>query len=792
MKLPISLLEEYINTKLTAEKIADVLQLSGTEVDSINYPDESLKKVVVGVITAIEKHPDANKLQIATVKVGLGKTLTIVCGANNIKVGQKVPVALPGTTLPGDFKIKKAKIRGVDSAGMICAEDELGLGDEHAGIMVLDEALKVGTPLRKALNCSEAVIDCDVTRNRVDLFSVEGLARDIAAATGKTVKTTKSKTSLPAPKTTHVKAKVSGKDLSPIYTAVYIENVKVGPSPQWLQTILRELGARPINNVVDITNYVLMKLGQPLHAFDADKLEKSGDAISIDVREAKKGEKLKALDGNEYSLTSKNIVIADNKGPIALAGVMGGEESSVTYKTKNIILETALFHTTRTRKSAKSLGLRTDSSTRFEKGLAKEGVERAAEYAVDLLKKYTDAKVVSKAEVKGKAQAELKNVLVTTKFLEDRIGVAIPSTEIKKILENLGCKVSEKEKITLSIEPPWWRRDITIPEDIVEEVVRIYDINNLPRTSIRSIIIPTEVDTYQRTLSLVRERMAGYGFNEIISYPYYSEEDRKSDSFSMFCDGRLDHITLSNPLRPEQKYLRKSILPFILKAVAKNIPLVHDESGVQLFETGKIYLSSRNNLPKEETLLVAATTFDKGSSQATALILKGIVEDTLKQFQLDTNKLKVSSVKGDEIVYEYNGKTLSVVQIISQTMLTRFKIKKPTAVFELSLTTLMTMREAPKKFTPLPQYPEVSRDLSVVVSEKTLWGDIEKAVHEKKEILEEVHFLNQFNLKDKTKSISFRMIFRSKEETLTAEDADKEVQGILSLLEKRFNATLRK
>ena len=613
MKLPVNWLKDFVKLPLKIEKLSDILTFSGTEVEKIEVKGDNLKNIVVGEIITIVKHTNADKLKLCKVRVKKGKVLKIVCGANNVKVGQKVPVALPGAELPDGTKIEKTKIRGLDSEGMLMAEDELGIGDDHAGIYILGDKAKIGQSIRLALGLSEPVLDLALTPNRADCFSVLGIAREVAAVSKRKLNFEPEKIKIKEKGNEINKwltIKVNEKNLCPKYTARIIEEVEVGDSPEQIKNRLRAAGIRPVNNIVDATNYVMLELGQPLHAFDYDKL--SGKKKSIIVRKAKKDEKLKTLDGKERELETNMLVIADGQGAIALAGVMGGEKTEICKKTTRVILESAVFKPLSVRKTAQKLALRSESSNRFEKGLDYNMTEIALDRAASLIAKLTGGKIV---KGKFKTTHELKNlrptITLSLDLLKTYLNTKPPISRLKQIFTSLGFEFIEAKEGKLKLKVPSWRLDVRTEEDLIEEVARLYDYNKLKPTFLKGILKPVELPKELYWQNKIKDLLVSADMIEVYNYSNYSENLAKN-----FGLNPEKHYRVTNPLNPEQEYLRQSLIPMMLKNVALNSDYSED---LAIFEVGNVFLSG-HDLPKEEKMVAGVFAGEEAYYEAKAAL----------------------------------------------------------------------------------------------------------------------------------------------------------------------------
>ncbi|MFA5021059.1 MAG: phenylalanine--tRNA ligase subunit beta, partial [Patescibacteria group bacterium] len=582
-------LKEYVKTNLTPQEFAKKISLSGPSVDRINEIKPNFSKVVVGQILKIENHPNADKLHVCQVNVGKEK-LQIVCGAPNIKEEQKVPVVLVGGKV-GEFEIKEAKLRGVASFGMMCSQKELGLGEDHTGIYILPADTKVGQPLESVMPIDDAIMDIEITSNRPDAMSVIGIAREAAAILEAKFlyQTPKPNLAIKGEKK-DLRVKVAEPKLCPRYSAVVMTDVKVGASPLWLQQRLLASGLRPINNLVDITNYILLEYGQPMHVFDYDKLQplsdfplrKGREEAEINVRLAKKGEKILALDGKEYELSADQLVIADAQNPVAVAGVMGGELSAATAETKTIVFECANFNPVSVRKTSRALNLRSESSVLYEKGISPENVTAAMLRAIELAQELGGAKIAGKPIDEKASKPKNKEIILDSEKVDSVLGVAIKPAEIKKNLEALGFKVAAAKKNQLKVAVPWWRtNDIDGQHDLVEEIARLHGYHNLP-TELMSGALPAaallhlskgELEGVKRrggtdkfTLEdKIKDILAGFGLTEVYTYSFISEKQIIGAGLQL-----ADHIKIANPLSADFEYMRTSLLPGVLQIIAEN------------------------------------------------------------------------------------------------------------------------------------------------------------------------------------------------------------------------------
>src|SRR5436189_1023497 len=568
MKFSVNWLREFVDLPKSAEEIAELLTRAGIETRNIETRGAKIEKVLVSQITASSRHPNADRLTVCEVDDGSGTKRQIVCGATNYKVGDKVPLALPGTKLPTGTEIRKSKLRGVDSEGMLCSPTELGLGEDASGLLILSPEAKVGAPITD-LFPSDTILDVEITPNRGDLLSHFGLAREVAALTGKKLKST--------PRESKIDIKKSGVTITatrecPFFSARKIDNVKVGASLQWIRTKIESVGIRSINNIVDISNFVMLELGQPTHAFDADKLK--GD---INVRLARDGEKFLALDGKTYSLKPDNLVVADQERAVGIAGVMGGEETGVTESTKNILLESAYFLPASVRRTARNLNLPSDASYRFERGVDPGMVLRASQRATELIREVAAGTPAKETQAAGKIPAKPADVSLGYEKWDGVGGLAVKPKGVEEVLTGFGLKKISAAKIT-KWKIPSYRRDLHRDVDLIEEVVRAYGAEKIPGTD-RSRFTPSSAADRAHDLELqMRERLVAAGLTEVRTSKLLPRE--------RFAFGE-NAIELRNPLSEDHVALRPSLLAGLLGVLDHNIRA--GAKRVAIFETGRVF-----------------------------------------------------------------------------------------------------------------------------------------------------------------------------------------------------------
>jgi len=773
MRLPLNWLKEFVSIRLSPQKLAEVLTLAGSEVEKIESSPE-VTGVIVGEVLEVNKHPNADRLKVCKVRLEPNKEpRTIVCGAPNVAVGQKVCVALPGTVLANGQELKRANIRGVDSEGMICAEDELGLGSNHAGIIVLDGSAEIGKPASKWLKKPETVFELDITPNRGDCLSIRGLARETAAITGAKLKIQKNNLK-EAPEKNTLGIKIQDSKACPQYVARMIKDIKLQASPDYVQARLLACGMRPINAVVDATNYVMLELGQPLHAFDADKVKQ------ITVRLAKPGEKIRTLDNQVRNLQINDILITDGKNPIAIAGVMGGAETEVGDSTVNLIIESARFDPVKIRITANRLGLRSEASNRFEKGIDPAVAVEAADRACELISAWCGGKVLKGRVIAGqKAAPKSKPIVLGLEYAEKILGVKVGVNLAKQKLSALDCKVLAVGK-RLKVVPPSFRLDLSLPIDLVEEIGRLMDYNtfkpSLPLTPQKSRHQPISL-TFS---NLVRRRLAVAGFTEVSTYSFYSQ--KIAESFDL---NDQPHVALVNPLNPSQALMRRSIMPQILEIAGRSSAT---RESLKIFEIGKVFWPHDQNkkLPDEPVMLGIACV---QKSPEPYLVIKGALEDLFLNFGFKDVRIHPSTSTSARIVI--GNEPIGIIGRVAGKYAELVKIKKPAAFCEIDLSQLMQAQRAAKKIRPLALYPAVERDMAFVLPKPVAYIELIRIIRNIDPLILSVRGFDRFKMPNGRLSVAFRITFQSPGKTLTSEEVQKILEKIAQELKESFNAELR-
>lgn len=798
MKLSYNWLKELTKTKTSSEKMAELLNLQVASVEGITDMAKCFEQVVVAEILEIKKHPQADKLQLVKVKTGnLPQAIHhIVCGAFNIKVGDKVPLALVGAILPNGMEIKEAVIRGQKSAGMLCAEDELGLGHDHSGILILDKKTKVGEKFAKVLGLDDVIFEIETVAltHRPDLFGHLGFAREVAALTNSKLQIPSHKLKSLKTADTSLKIKVENSKDCPRYMAVVMDNIKIEPSPAWLQNRLRNLGIRPINNVVDVTNAVLLEVGQPLHAFDFNKLS-GGTTKSkiINIRRAQDKEKILALDGVARELSKDILVIADGEKPVALAGIMGGEHSGIAEETKTIVIESANFDSVVIRRGAKKVGLRTEANLRFEKNLPLIFTEQGIVRAIELMQQLCRGKVVSTIyDITDKTiakQLKTKQVINLDKSkIFDLIGEKISEAQIIKYLNALGF-VSKKSGAFLKAIIPAHRRDIEYPEDIIEEIARLYGYQKITPQPVRAAFEVVKVDPLLKLEKNLKNALVDFGFDELYNYSFYGEK-----TINFFKLKKDEHLTVANPLNPDQQFLRISLLSKLLEKAAENNPLF---DAFKIFEIGHVY--KKNDVDFEEQKHLGGLVLEKNPKMF--FLTKGYIEAILENIGIKKNRIsyKLSQHHDYQYLENFTGvlvdsQAIGLFGLVNRKIKDSLKIKAEVGLFELNLETLTKFSGQEKLYQKISAYPAVMRDLALLVAKSVKFEELHKLIASFNPLITLVEPFDVFEsekLGKDTRSVAFHLTFQSFDRTLVSQEIDKIIADLVKTLEQKFQAKLR-
>jgi phenylalanyl-tRNA synthetase beta chain len=815
MKVSLSWLKEYIPVDLDPLEISDRLTMAGLEVDSLENLYDYLDNVVVARINEIRRHPNADKLSCCIVDAGIGdagigEPIQIVCGAPNVREGMYVPCALPGAVLPGDLKIKKSKLRGEKSQGMLCSASELRLAADAAGIMDLEEGHLPGTPLEKALDISDAVFEIDLTPNRPDCLSVIGVAREIGAFTEPRGRVNLPKVSLPeermANSSIHDFASVEIKDpdLCPRYSAGLLFDVKVEPSPFWLRRKLESVGLTPINNIVDVTNFVMLETGQPLHAFDFDNLAKG----QIIVKRAGKAIDFTTLDDKVHKLESEMLMICDGERPVALAGVMGGENSEICDTTTRVLIESAYFNPISIRRTAKRTGIATDASHRFERGGDPEGTVYAMKRAVSLIAEICDASIARDIIDEYPMQSQSAVIDLSIDALNTRLGTDFSSDAIQKILESVEFGIEKTGEGQLKVFVPSFRVDVTRPEDLSEEIARLWGYNNI-KTSYP--LVPARGKVLAPVLLLrerIRQALIGFSFYEAINYNFIHEQS--SDRLKLAeTDKRRLVEGILNPISDQMSVLRTSLVPGLLETMKRNNSQQSDS--IKIFEIGKTFFATqKGHLPEEKEMVAGLITGYRSDqswfSKKAAFDffdLKGVVEGLLDDlFIKEVQFLKIKDdicpyfEKGFGAIVKIADLVVGSLGKIDGQVLKNYGLKQDAYVFDLDLAIIEESVPKAIQAQPLPRFPSVSRDMTFIVDDQIEVGAILGQMEDlaKKQVLiEDIFLFDVFEgrpLEAGKKSLSFRLVYRSDSKTLTEKNIKKLHTNLSRNILDKFNADL--
>ena len=800
MKASIEWLEEYSDIDVDSIKLGDILTMTGSKVETVEQKGNDIKNVVVGKILEIKKHEDSDHLVVTQVDLGNEK-VQIVTGANNIKEGDIVPIAKDGSELPGGVKIKKGLLRGVESCGMMCSVGELGLdivnypGQIENGIMILDKELEkyLGKDIVEVLNLKEDIIEFEITPNRPDCLSIEGLGREVAASLGKEFKNPRKNIDEKIVENKEeiegLKVDIEAPDLCYRYIARMVKNVKIGPSPEWLTRRLNACGIRSINNIVDITNYVMLEMGQPMHAFDINSIE----GKHITVRRAKNGEKITTLDKQERILDENDLVIADTKKPVAIAGVMGGLNSEIEKDTQTVVFESAVFYGGGVRKTAKKVGLRTESSARYEKGLSSENAIRAVNRAVELVEL-----IGAGQEVEGKidvypTKQKINKIKLDVEKINNLLGTNIEKEEMIKILEKLDIKVENDMAIA-----PYFRMDLEFVADIAEEIVRFYGYDKLETTLIKADTTLGIRNKEQKIEKTIKDMLVNNGLSEIYTYGFVSEQDLEKSNISKELIEKS--ITIINPLSDEYKLMRPTTIPSMMQILATNAN--KKNQNVKLFDISRNYRNLNNEVengevPEQENIL----TLGMYGDDVDFYTLKGLIENVLEAVSVN----RYDIVKETENGSYHPGRcanitvgkdVIATIGEVHPAVLENYGIEKRAYLAEVNVTKLVKYSRQNKKYVEVPKFPAVERDIAVIVDEKVEVGQIEKIITKKsKKLLESATLFDIYRdekIGTNKKSVAYSLIFRDKKKTLSDEEINTAMENIISELEKVLGAELRK
>ncbi|GAB6099164.1 phenylalanine--tRNA ligase subunit beta [Halanaerocella petrolearia] len=798
MQLSYNWLQEYVDFDYTPEELAQELTMAGLEVEGIEYQGAEIETVIVGQISEMNDHDNADKLSVCKVDVG-EEELQIVCGANNMEEGDRVPVAPVGTTMPDGMEIKEVKLRGVESRGMMCSTDELNLPDDGVdGLFILPEDSTLGNKLVEELGLNDIIIEFDLTPNYSHCLSMIGVAREIAAITGNQVKYPEPEVEEIAEEITDwINIEVEAKDICSRYAGRVITDLEVKESPLWLKKRLEAVGIRPVNNVVDVTNFVLMELGLPLHAFDYDQLEEQ----QIVVRRVEDEETLVTLDDEERDLDSDMLVIADTNKPSCIAGVMGGAESEVTEETTTIFLEGANFAAGSVRKTSSKLGIHSDASHRFERGVDVNLVKLALNRAAELIAQLGNGKVIKGIKDIYPEPIAKEEIKLRPDRVRKVLGIPLAKINIKNLLERLHFIV-EDQGATLLVKVPTYRVDISQEIDLIEEVARLYGYDEIEPANSKAEVKQGKKTLAQKLADKTRTILTNLGLFEAQNYSFTNP--KAFDQLNLSKDHSLrDVIQLNNPVSEEHTVMRTTLLSDVLDNIAVNASRKVDD--VRVFELGKVFIpQDSQELPKEELKLSAAVMStelpDKWQVDAPAFFyLKGILEDYFTNLGIEDFKFSAAQVS-----YLHPGRTAEVIIAgqkvgylgeVHPDVQENYGLETRITVFEIDFNSIVTVATAKRKYTQFPKYPALMRDIALVVKEEVTHQQIEDVIKEiGEEILEGVELFDLYQgeqIPDGYKSLAYSLSYRVADRTLTDKEVNKVQNKIEEELDKRLEAKIR-
>lgn len=804
MQVSMKWLRELVDVDLPLDELVDRLDMTGTAVESVRTVGEDFAGVVVGSVLVKERHPDADKLSYCSVNVGGEEPLRIVCGATNFEEGDRVPVACVGATLPGGITIKKTKLRGVVSEGMMCSGAELGLGADASGLLILPQDAPVGVGLAEYLGQSDTIIELEVTPNRPDCLSMVGVAREVGAITGNTSRVPASTpTESGEPVTDSVSVELADPDLCPRYTARLIRGVKIGPSPDWLVERVTAAGARSVNNVVDITNFIMFELGQPLHAFDAAKLARRNTKMALTVRRARDGERMRTLDGQDRVLDSDMLVIADDSGAIALAGVMGGEETEVSEQTVDIVLESAYFDSGLVSRTSRSLGLTSEASLRFERGLDPEGCVRAADRAAALMAEVAGGTVAPGIVDEYPAPVPPLGLELRIERLNAVLGSEVEPDECSRILAALGLDVRDSRTGALQVTVPTFRPDLTREIDLIEEVVRVWGMERVAPTLPGGRGRVGRLSERQRWLRRIDTTMRAAGLNETMTYSFIDPADLGRARLHVAEDEVI--VELTNPMSEEQAVMRTSLLPGLLRSVSYNQR--RGVSDIHLYEVGTVFSTSPGRkLPREHSSLggVLAGMWSRPGWTGESLPLdffdgKGVLEALAEDLGARRFSVRPADLpwlqpgRSAEVLFE--GKVAGWLGEVHPGVAASFEVSAPVVVFELSVDTLLKAAHQLRTYVDVPRYPAVTFDVAFIVDESVSAERLEQAIRKAGgALLYSVRLFDVYRgrgVPEGSKSLAWALSYRASDRTLTEDEVRPAHDKLIRKVSAAVGAELR-
>ncbi|MCI8469752.1 MAG: phenylalanine--tRNA ligase subunit beta [Eggerthellaceae bacterium] len=815
MRVSLKWLSDYVAVPADTKALCDRLDLTGTGVEGVERVGDALDGVVVGYVETCEPHPDSDHMHVVTVDVGADEPVQIVCGAPNIAAGIKVPVACVGAVLPGDLKIKKSKLRGVASCGMCCSERELGRGGDHSGIWVLPEDAPVGQPIADYLQMADTVLDLEITPNRPDCLSMTGMARELGAMYQEPVaypldemaaKLDVLTAGAPAPDA--VSVAIDDPARCARYTARVIDGVKVGPSPAWLAERVTAAGARSINNVVDVTNYILFLFGQPLHAFDFDRLAADDGRVSIIVRPAAEGEQFTTLDGAERVLTPDMTVIATPERAVALAGVMGGLETEVTDDTTTVLLEAATFDRAHTSRTSRNLGLISESSMRYERGVDDNPIDVISQAAAALLAEVSGGTVRPGVVDVYEQRTEPVHLEFRLPRFRAMMGADIPRDFTVDILGRLGCEVADTDDAdVLAVTAPTFRPDLEREIDLYEEVLRLWGMDRIPATLPGS---PQRVGTRtdaERALDVINDTLRSAGLNETMTYSFASPDDL--GMLRLPAEGLGEPVELINPMNSEHSVMRQSIVPGLLRSVAYN--LARGVADVQLYEVGTVFAAAEGRKkPKERRRIAGAlagamadAAWNRPRVAFDFFDGKGVLESLARELALP--KVRFRALTADEAPQLQpgraaemmaNGAVVGWVGELHPLAARAFDIDVPVVVFELDAAALIKAAQPARPYVDVPVFPPVDVDVALVVDEGVTHERLVQSMTSAGgKLLADVRLFDVYRDDERVgagkKSMAYRLTYRAADRTLTGDEVEKAHERLVQKVQKATGAEVR-
>jgi phenylalanyl-tRNA synthetase beta chain len=798
VKISYKWLKEFIDIGLSPKEVADKITMAGIEVSSVHSLDKGIRKVITAEVRSVNPHPSADKLTYCTVFTGK-EELPIVCGAKNVKTGDKVPLAV-GAVLPGGREINEAEIRGVKSFGMMCSERELGISEEHGGIMILPQDTVLGQDINAVLDLDDYLLEVEPTPNRGDALSLLGVARELAAVLNLKVKLPLAKAKEPLDKVERfISVDIKDPDLCPRYTARYLLNVTVKPSPLWMQNRLRNCGLRPINNVVDITNYVLLELGHPLHAFDAALLAEE----KIVIRRAKEGEEIVTLDGVPRKLNAKMLVIADAKKPVALAGIMGGGFSGVKENTTAVVLESAYFTPVSIRRTAKSVGLNTDASYRFERGVDVENMVLALNRITQLIQDLAGGQAAKGMVDMYPQKIKQPKITLRQERVNKILGVQTSFAHTKKILKNLGFMFTENtETESLHVVVPPWRNDVTREIDVIEEIARIHGYEEIPATLPKGHTIKTginkEWDHSRKTAAYLQQA----GLAEIISYSFIGEKDYANIGIAVEGDR---FIRIANPLTQDATIMRTTLVCGLLNNIVWNID--HGNDQVKIFEQGRVFLGKgKGTYANEVNMLGLAvcgmkdiSTWNQPGSPTNIFYLKGLISGLLESCGLKNVEFKSSA---DPLYHpalclevSSSGEKLGSFGRLATKVKSKYGLELETYLGELDLNKLLVLTTGRRQYQAIPKLPGIRRDLALLLPQNVSHDAVLKTLREMASpLVKEISLFDVYQgekVEGGHKSYAYTLLYQADDRTLQDEEVNKLQQDLISKVIPKLRAKVR-